>query len=88
MTESRKSDRISKIVAIPTTWVLYELPANAFEVMGGIVQNPPLIVAESLVESGMGRRIKMIEADIQFSDVPSDDEGEEEEGKGPWYNET
>jgi hypothetical protein len=82
LTENKKPVILTKIVAIPIEWMLYELPSNAFEIMGGVVQNPPLVVAESLVESGQGRRIRKIETGIEIEDTP---EHPEEEAESPWY---
>ena len=89
MTESNEPATIEergkrKIVAIPTTWVLYDLPTDAFEIMGGVVQNPPLVVAEALVSSGMGRRVQRIETGIE---IDSGFEEDSEDGETPWYKE-
>lgn len=71
-----------KIVAIPITWMVYSLPANVFEIMGASVQSPPLVVAESLVESGQGIRVKKIETGIEIEDSDTEEKSDE---SGPWY---
>jgi hypothetical protein len=76
--EEVKQER--KIVAIPVAWMIYSLPANAFEIMGASVQQPPLIVAEALVDAGMGARVRKVETGIEIED-------EEVKEGGPWFSE-
>jgi hypothetical protein len=72
--EEVKQER--KIVAIPVAWMIYSLPANAFEIMGASVQQPPLIVADA----GMGARVRKVETGIEIED-------EEVKEGGPWFSE-
>jgi hypothetical protein len=78
---AKKQTQGMKIIAIPVSWMVYSLPDNIFEIMGATVQQPPLIVAEALVDSGMGVRLRKIETGIEVEDVD-----EEALGAGPWYN--
>ena len=81
-------DTQNKIISIPVCWMLYEVPANMFEVLGQQVDRPSIIVIEAMVEQGLARRVKVITANVDVHDeeesVPEDAD-EEEAKEDPWW---
>jgi hypothetical protein len=66
--------------------MLYECPANVFEVLGASVSTPPPIVLEAMAENGIARRIKVISSSIHEDD--EEETHEEQEGPSdekPWF---
>jgi hypothetical protein len=89
MSDEEKIPIPNKVIAIPICWMLYECPANVFEILGASVSTPPPVVLEAMVESGLARRIKVISSSIHDEDDEEETQ-EEEEGPSdakPWFPE-
>lgn len=73
----------NKIIAIPVSWMLYEVPDNIFAVLGAAITTPPILVLEALVEQGGARRVKLISEDIEI--IEDVDEEDKPPGESPWW---
>ena len=82
---------MSRYVTVPSQYVIYELPDEAFEILpNGMKAVPAQIVLEVMVFNGQAKRVGTV--GMPMIDITDEDEsledGEEDppEGAGPWVS--
>jgi len=80
---------MAKYITVPTQYAIYEVPDEAFELLGtGMKMTPPQIVLEVLVMQGAAKRmgtVGTLTMDINSIEQEFDEDNDEpEEGEGPW----
>ena len=84
---------MGKFITVPSSYVLYEVEDDVFQVISsGSLTLPPQVVLELMVVNGQAKRLGKIEtlnleSFSEEEESEEDDDEEPEEGKGPWLGE-
>jgi hypothetical protein len=80
---------MSKIISVATSYTMYEVEDNIFEILsGGDLVQPAAIVLEVMAMNNQARRVGMVSTATPDGglDEPTD-EDDPAEGEGPWLSE-